>query len=283
MPRVRRVGNRLYALLLGYLSARQVTDTASGMRVVRRDALRNLLPLPDGLHFTPAMSARALLNNLRVLEVPMPYEERIGLSKLSVLRDGARFLREIFIGLLCYRPEKIFLAAFALCIIGILLMAAHPTEFYFSNRRLEEWMIYRFVACFLLGSFGLLLLLATALTNKMAHLSARRLEANTFWPALTADLLQGRILGILIATLLAVAVLFLWPGLVEFATTGHVSMHWSRLLAGAFALFSIAHVPIFAVLLRIVAIWKEQRLDRDQHGRWTQSSEPVSQNLMKSA
>jgi glycosyltransferase involved in cell wall biosynthesis len=272
MPRLRRVGNRLYALLLGYACARQVTDTASGMRVVRRDALRNLLPLPDGLHFTPAMSARALLNNLRVLEVPMTYEERIGRSKLSVLRDGARFLRAIFSGVLCYRPEKIFLAAFALCMLGIVLMAAHPTEFYLSNRRLEEWMIYRFVACFLLGSFGLLLLLATALTNKMAHLSSRRIEANTFWPSLTADLLQGKILGLLIATLLSVAIFFLWPGITEWTTTGHVSMHWSRLLAGAFALFGIAHVLIFAVLLSVVAIWKEQRLDHHEEERWTQKS-----------
>jgi glycosyltransferase involved in cell wall biosynthesis len=281
MPRLRRFGNRVYALLLGYFSARQVTDTASGMRVVRRDALRNLLPLPDGLHFTPAMSARALLNNLRVVEVPMTYEERIGVSKLNVFRDGVRFLRAIVSGVLCYRPEKVFLAGFAVCVAGILLMAAHPTEFYLSNRRLEEWMIYRFVACFLLGSFALLLLLATALTNKMAHLSPRRVEANTFWPSLTADLLQGKILGFLIAALLVAALFFLWPGMIEWMTTGHVSMHWSRLLAGAFALFSIAHVVIFAVLFRVVAIWRVQRLDRAD--QWLHPSDSAPHDLVKSA
>lgn len=50
MPKVRRLGNRIYALLLGFLCGRHVTDTASGMRVVRRSSLSHLYPLPDGLH-----------------------------------------------------------------------------------------------------------------------------------------------------------------------------------------------------------------------------------------
>jgi hypothetical protein len=37
----------------------------------------------------------------------------------------------------------------------MILLGAYPVEFYFQNRRLEEWMIYRFVACYLMGSFGL--------------------------------------------------------------------------------------------------------------------------------
>ena len=63
MPWIRRFGNRLFALLLARLASSEVRDTASGMRVIRRSALPNLMPLPDGLHFTPAMSARALLGD----------------------------------------------------------------------------------------------------------------------------------------------------------------------------------------------------------------------------
>ncbi|MDO8629864.1 MAG: glycosyltransferase family 2 protein, partial [Phycisphaerales bacterium] len=91
MPRVRRIGNRIYALILSVLSNRVVTDTASGMRVIRRAALPQLYPLPDGLHFTPAMSARVLMDDrLTIVERPMPYEERIGESKLHVIHDGLR-------------------------------------------------------------------------------------------------------------------------------------------------------------------------------------------------
>ena len=137
MPRVRRIGNRIYAFMLGFLCGRYVTDTASGMRVVRRSSLQDLYPLPDGLHFTPSMSARAMLNNLRVMEIPMPYAERIGESKLNVLRDGIQFFKTIVSGVLCYRPEKLFLMAFSLCMLFLVLLAASPTEYYFENQELE--------------------------------------------------------------------------------------------------------------------------------------------------
>jgi glycosyltransferase involved in cell wall biosynthesis len=265
MPRVRRIGNRIYALLLGFLCGRHITDTASGMRVVRRDALRHLLPLPDGLHFTPSMSARALLNDRRVIELPMKYEERIGRSKLNVLQDGVRFLRAIFSGVLCYRPEKIFLMGLGLCMLMALVLAVSPVEFYIENRRLEEWMIYRFVACFLVGSFGLFLLLATALTSQMAHLGSRRAETAQFWSSLSADLLQRRAtVALLTASLLGCALFFLWPGVVEFFTTGRVTLHWSRLLAGAFALFGVGHVLVFGILFKVLTIWRDQHVEREE-------------------
>ncbi len=53
MPLVRRIGNTIFALLLGLFSSTRVRDTASGMRVVRRKSLAKLEPLPTGMHFTP--------------------------------------------------------------------------------------------------------------------------------------------------------------------------------------------------------------------------------------
>jgi glycosyltransferase involved in cell wall biosynthesis len=259
MPKLRRLGNRAYAFLLGLLCGRQVTDTASGMRVVRRNCLKWLYPLPDGLHFTPSMSARALLNDLRVVEIPMPYEQRIGKSKLSVLRDGVRFLQAIFAGVLCYRPEKLLLAIFVLCLALLGLLAVSPAEFYWQHGRLEEWMIYRFVVCYLLGSCGLMLLLATALTFQMAGFGPRRRTANGFWPFLVASVLRGAGLTVVQVSLLAAAAALLWPGIIEYATTGEVTLHWSRLLAGAFSLFSALQTAVFALLLKVVSVWRSHQ------------------------
>src|SRR5882724_13204650 len=84
MPALRRVGNTIFAMLLGLFSSTRVRDTASGMRVVRRASLDKLEPLPTGMHFTPAMSARAMLDrSLKMHEIDMPYAEREGRSKLS--------------------------------------------------------------------------------------------------------------------------------------------------------------------------------------------------------
>jgi glycosyltransferase involved in cell wall biosynthesis len=258
MPAIRRFGNHLYAFLLGLLCGRQVTDVASGMRVVRREALQWLYPLPDGLHFAPSMSARALLNDLRLTEVSMQYEERIGRSKLHVLRDGVRFLKTIFSGVLCYRPEKLLLTMFMLCLVSLILFAAYPVEFYFQNRRLEEWMIYRFVVCYLLGSFGLMLLLATALMYQMAAFGPRRGSANAFWPFVVAGVMRGRALAVILVVFLVLAGVFLWPGIIEYGATGHVTLHWSRLLAGAFSLLSGLQTAVFALLLKVLSVWREQ-------------------------
>jgi glycosyltransferase involved in cell wall biosynthesis len=95
MPLVRRMGNVLFANLLALLTRAPVKDSTSGMRVFRRDVLdvvSAVAPLPDGLHLTPAMSRRAICAGLRMTEVPITYDERVGRSKLSVPRDGVRFL-----------------------------------------------------------------------------------------------------------------------------------------------------------------------------------------------
>ncbi|MCC6509521.1 MAG: glycosyltransferase family 2 protein [Pirellulaceae bacterium] len=260
MPRIRRLGNRIYAMLLGALCGRQVTDTASGMRVVRRESLRWLYPLPDGLHFTPSMSARALLNDLRIVEIPMRYEERIGRSKLSVVRDGVRFLRTIFSSVLCYRPESLLITLFVFCMAALAMLAAYPVEFYLQHRRLEEWMIYRFVVCYLLGSFGLMLLLATALTYQMAGFGPRRGSANAFWPFAIASIMRSSTLALLLSCLLILSAVFLWPGISQYVSTGHVTLHWSRLLAGAFSLTCFLQTGVFALLIKVVSVWKEQQV-----------------------
>jgi len=110
MPLVRRTGNILFAGLLTLLSGQYVRDTASGMRIVRKEAYDRLRPLPTGLHFTPAMSARALLDrdaHVKLIEIDMPYHERVGDSKLKVGKDGLRFLNVITRTAIEYRPARV--------------------------------------------------------------------------------------------------------------------------------------------------------------------------------
>jgi hypothetical protein len=107
MPLVRRVGNLLWSNLVTLLGNHRVIDPASGMRVFRREALERLYPLPDGLNFTPVMSTRAVHEHVRLVEVPIPYKERVGRSKLSVVHDGMRFLRTIVTTALSYNPVRL--------------------------------------------------------------------------------------------------------------------------------------------------------------------------------
>jgi glycosyltransferase involved in cell wall biosynthesis len=125
MPLLRRVGNTMFAVLLSALSSSRVRDTASGMRVVRREALADLYPLPNGLHFTPAMSARVMLSNeLRIAELDMPYHEREGESKLRAGKDGLRFLKVILKTAVLFRPSRLlWLTAIPFFVFAVLLLA----------------------------------------------------------------------------------------------------------------------------------------------------------------
>lgn len=257
MPRVRRVGNSLFALLLGCLSGKAVTDTASGMRVVRREALRAIYPLPDGLHFTPAMSARAVMSDQRIVEVPMAYAERVGESKLRVLRDGFRFLFAIRDAALLYQPGRLLGLAAAACIAAGVVWTSYPVEFYWRTHSLEEWMIYRLLLCGLLFDSAFVFLCGGVLGERILSLVHRR-STTSFIAAVLGWLLhRSRLIGIAAAATFG-AVALVWPGLMQYIDNGKVTIHWSRPMAAVFLLQISAFAVVCVVLQKIVDLWAEQ-------------------------
>jgi dolichol-phosphate hexosyltransferase len=74
----------------------KVIDLESGMWVFRREALKRLELRSDGTTFSQEIKIRALLAGLKFAQVPIPYYERLGSSKLRPLRDGATDLLWLF-------------------------------------------------------------------------------------------------------------------------------------------------------------------------------------------
>lgn len=131
MPTTRRIGNTVFAAMISLLGRQRITDSASGMRVFRREVLEKLYPLPDGLNFTPIMSTRALHEDVHMVEVPIPYSERVGRSKLSVVRDGTRYVQTITWTALNYNPVRILgmMGLAALAIAGLIALAVVIARF----------------------------------------------------------------------------------------------------------------------------------------------------------
>lgn len=233
MPLIRRVGNIVFAVLLRVFSSQQVRDTASGMRVVRRTCLDRLYPLPDGLHFTPAMSARALLSgDLRLAEKDMPYHEREGESKLRVGKDGLRFLNVILRAALLYRPSRPLNLLGLLALLAAVTLMVPPVIYYGQHHSVLEWMIYRFVVAQLAGISGLMLFGASYLTARMVNLTISR-QSGVSEPLSTGVIryfLHRRVpyaaAGLLIATGTALVV----PSFLELVRTGATYEHWSRFI-----------------------------------------------------
>jgi glycosyltransferase involved in cell wall biosynthesis len=267
MPAIRYFGNKVFAWMLGVLSKRVVGDTASGMRVIRRDRLKDLYPLPDGLHFTPAMSARVLLENKLVLvEVPMPYAERVGQSKLSVARDGFRFLDAIARAAVCYRPGRILLLAVGVLALAAVVVAFSPVAFYLRFHRLEEWMIYRVALAFLLATVGAQVFCAAMVAQKVAASFYQRSAGAGIGDLLLRTVFSTRTRWVASAVLMATAILVAWPGIVQYVSTGTVDMHWSRVLLSSLLVIMVAVISVTSFLLGMVDLMDLQRSTRSRVG-----------------
>ncbi|MBA3652804.1 MAG: glycosyltransferase family 2 protein [Actinobacteria bacterium] len=265
MPRIRRLGNRLFAGLLAGLASSQVRDTASGMRVVLRKALPDLMPLPDGLHFTPAMSARALLGGrLKIVEIDMPYREREGRSKLSVVRDGARFLGTIMRTAAVYRPSRLLGAAGLLLLLLTGTLLAFPGVHYLRHHTVEEWMIYRFVVGNLFGVVGVLLLCA-------GHVAGTTVDAFLFGGrppdrlrALSARALSGAMFWCIEAALLVGGGLLVLPSFEQLVRSGATYTHWSRFIAMSFLYETAAILAVTKTALSFLRLAAE-RVDYERN------------------
>ena len=108
MPWMRKIGNKVFAILLSFYSGRRTTDTSTGLRVFNARLLTTVEQLPDGLDFDIAMTTQALFGGLTYAEIPIDYYERSGESKLSNLKDGYRFLKVIMNSTRQHRPKLFY-------------------------------------------------------------------------------------------------------------------------------------------------------------------------------
>lgn len=171
MPATRRVGNLFFAGLLTMLGWQKITDSASGMRVVKREILSQIYPLPNGLNLTPVMSTRAVHEGIRMCEVPIPYSERIGRSKLSVIRDGLLFLQSMVWTVMAYNPVRVLgimgLAGVFLALLSIVGLVAARLS---GITTIGPWGVAALFAGMVAGVTGVALFALGATSNYLVSL-----------------------------------------------------------------------------------------------------------------
>ncbi len=155
MPATRRLGNLFFARLLTIVGRQSVSDSASGMRVFKREILEQLYPLPDGLNLTPVMSTRAVHERIAMAEVPIPYSERLGRSKLSVVHDGSLFLSSMLWTVMEYNPVRILgMIGMSGVAFGLLCFAALVMMRLAGMTMLNEWAVIGIYAGVVAGMIG---------------------------------------------------------------------------------------------------------------------------------
>jgi hypothetical protein len=275
MPRIRRFGNTIWRVIINWLAQTQITDAASGMRVMRRDALPTLAPLPDGLHYTPTMSCRAALDaDLQMVEVPMSYSEREGRSKLSVVRDGTRFLLTIVDVGLTYQPFRI-LALPGIFLLALAFVLGLPVVLeYIEARQIAPGDIYRMLTVLTLAACGMQTFLTGLVAERAVDIIHRRQWSGGRLLQWLKRLVAEPTLLTLGVLCICMAVALNAHGLWTWVTEGFVYQHWSRAATGAMLVLLGFQFLGAAVLdrilgllaLRVMAVGDELRARKATNG-----------------
>lgn len=253
MPFTRRVGNLAFARMLSVLSGVRVQDSASGMRVIKREALPHLYPLPDGLDFTPAMTTRALNEQLKIVEVPISYAERIGRSKLSVVRDGMRFTNTIVWTTMTYNPVRVWgIVGLALGSVAVLLALLLVADWISANALLQKFAP---LAAFIMLVFGVagasVFSLGVMFSYMIAIFTGRPVKRGMFGRVIfdpPLDYAFGRI-GVTVATIGIAMSAIVFVLLLQ---NGSLAQLWLWLLLGALLIFVGGQLGMAWMVMRVL-------------------------------
>jgi glycosyltransferase involved in cell wall biosynthesis len=115
----------ILTFLVEFTAGCRVPDVNSGLRVFRRATVMPYFPqLCDTFSFTTSMTLAYLLTGRFVAHVAIGYDERVGATKVRLLRDALRTLQYIVQGIVYYNPVKMFLLLAGACLAVVVAAAA---------------------------------------------------------------------------------------------------------------------------------------------------------------
>ena len=261
MPLVRRIGNKAYVMLINLIGRVRITDSASGMRVLRKDCLPRIYPLPDGLHFTPAMSCRAVMDaNIKIVEVPISYRERKGESKLSVIQDGIRFLKTIIDIALIYEPVRFFGSLGTILLIIAIGYGIYPVQYYVRFRVVPEHMIYRLITITTLIFTSFTMFTVGIISEQISDFIMEKRREKGFLKKWVYFLFSQRKLIIAGPISALSAILLNYKTIWQYLATGEIHTHWVYIVTGAFLFLVGLQALALGVLERILLTLKKTTL-----------------------
>jgi glycosyltransferase involved in cell wall biosynthesis len=121
----RYIGTPIISFLLKVFSGLKVGDSQCGLRAFTRSALDRLELRTDGMELASEMILKSARRGLRVADVPVPYDIRLGEAKLNTMRDGWRHLRFLLLA----SPNYLFtIPGVTLTLLGALTLALSLPE-----------------------------------------------------------------------------------------------------------------------------------------------------------
>lgn len=108
--------------LVEYTSGRRVPDVNSGLRVFSKKLIITYFNhLCNTFSFTTSLTLVYMMDSRFVSYMPVPYNKRVGQTKVKLFRDSLRTLQYIAEVITYYNPLKLFLLISIIIAVGFLL------------------------------------------------------------------------------------------------------------------------------------------------------------------
>lgn len=104
--------------LVEFVSEKKIKDINSGLRIFDKSLVIKYFPrLCDTFSFTTSQTLAYFMNNHFVTYIDIPYNKRVGKSKIKLFRDSLKSMKYILESCVYYNPLKIFTALSMFCIV----------------------------------------------------------------------------------------------------------------------------------------------------------------------
>ncbi len=115
---------RILRLIVEFTTGQPIPDPNSGLRVFSKADITPLFPfLSNAFSFTISSTLAYSLNYYYITYAKIPYHERIGSTKVLLVRDSLRVMQYIVSAILYYNPIKLFLLiCIAQTLVGLPLL-----------------------------------------------------------------------------------------------------------------------------------------------------------------
>jgi glycosyltransferase involved in cell wall biosynthesis len=112
----RHIGNPLLTSMINIFYGCRISDTQTGFRAFTNQTFKKLGLTSPGMEFASEMIFKSIAYKLKIIEIPIHYHKRIGISKLSPFTDAWRHIQAI----LLYSPTyAIIFPGLVITLIGL--------------------------------------------------------------------------------------------------------------------------------------------------------------------
>lgn len=155
---IRKPGKWLLVKVANYLTSRKIPDLNSGLRVIKREKISNLLHLfPDGFSFSTTSTIAFMYLSFKVNYFPITANKRIGNSTVRQIKHGSSTLLLILRLIILFNPLKVFLPiSFWLILIGGIYEIAFGIIILYPNVKLIAAAFFMILTGIMVFFFGLI-------------------------------------------------------------------------------------------------------------------------------